>query len=166
MAPATPRWAASARARLAGSARATTATTSSRSGTAAVAFTIAPTERTAVAGSSFPANTGAPALVFAGKELPATAVLSVGAMVKATAAVPLLLLVVAVVARAEPARRARALAAHLGMAGAIALLFAIPFLQTSDPTLGMVELAGHQGWLAPSRFFRRVLDAMSGDTLG
>src|SRR6266508_796815 len=59
MAPATPRWAASARARLAGSARATTATTSSRSGTAAVAFTIAPTERTAVAGSSFPANTRA-----------------------------------------------------------------------------------------------------------
>ncbi|HEY3022421.1 MAG TPA: hypothetical protein VGK11_02165 [Actinomycetota bacterium] len=109
---------------------------------------------------------GALALVFAGKELPATAVLSVGAMVKATAAVPLLLLVVAVVARAEPARRARALAAHLGVAGVIALLFAIPFLQTSDPTLGMVELAGHQGWLAPSRFFRRVLDAMSGDALG
>jgi hypothetical protein len=109
---------------------------------------------------------GALALVFAGKELPATAVLSLGAMVKVTAAVPLLLLVVAVVARTEPGRRARALAAHLGVAAAIALLFALPFLQTSDPTLGMVELARHQGWLAPSRFFGRVLDAMTGESLG
>ena len=30
----------------------------------------------------------------------------------------------------------------------------------------MFELAGHEGWLAPSRFFRRLLDAVSGDTLG
>jgi hypothetical protein len=109
---------------------------------------------------------GALALVFAGKELPATAVLSLGAMVKATAAVPLLLLVVAVVAQTEPGRRTRALAAHAGIAATIALLFALPFLQTRDPTLGMVELARHQGWLAPSRFFGRVLDAMSGDALG
>jgi len=109
---------------------------------------------------------GALALVFAGKELPATAVLSLGALVKATAAVPLLLLVVVVVARTEPGRRARALAAHLAVAAAIALLFALPFLQTSDPSLGMTELAKHQGWLAPSRFFGRVLDAMTGEALG
>jgi len=109
---------------------------------------------------------GALALMFAGKDLSATAALSLGAMVKATAAVPLLLLVVAVVARTESGRRARALAAHLGVAAAIALLFALPFLQTSDPTLGMVELARHQGWLAPSRFFGRVLDAMTGEALG
>ncbi len=30
----------------------------------------------------------------------------------------------------------------------------------------MRELSAHEGWLAPSRFFRRVLDAISGDTLG
>jgi hypothetical protein len=30
----------------------------------------------------------------------------------------------------------------------------------------MLELSAHEGWLAPSRFFRRVLDAISGDTLG
>jgi hypothetical protein len=30
----------------------------------------------------------------------------------------------------------------------------------------MSELARHEGWLAPSRFFRRLLDALSGDTLG
>ena len=30
----------------------------------------------------------------------------------------------------------------------------------------MIELAKHEGWLAPSRFFRRLLDAVSGDALG
>ena len=43
---------------------------------------------------------------------------------------------------------------------------AAPFLNLHDPSLGMFELAGHEGWLAPSRFFRRLLDAVSGDTLG
>jgi len=87
-------------------------------------------------------------------------------MVKATAAVPLLLLVVVVAARAESGRRTRAAAAHQAVAAGIALLFALPFLQANDPTLGMVELARHQGWLAPSRFFGRVLDAMTGEALG
>ena len=45
-------------------------------------------------------------------------------------------------------------------------MFAAPFLNLHDPSLGMFELAGHEGWLAPSRFFRRFLDAVSGDTLG
>jgi hypothetical protein len=30
----------------------------------------------------------------------------------------------------------------------------------------MAELATHEGWLAPSRFFRRFFDAVSGDALG
>ncbi len=46
------------------------------------------------------------------------------------------------------------------------VVVAAPFLQLHDPTLGMLELSSHEGWLAPSRFFRRVLDAISGDTLG
>lgn len=109
---------------------------------------------------------GGIALVYGRRELAATAVLTLGALVKATAAVPLLLLLLAVVARRERGSRARALVGHAALIGAIALAFAAPFLQTKDPTLGMVELARHEGWLAPSRFFRRVLDAVSGDTLG
>jgi hypothetical protein len=109
---------------------------------------------------------GALALVWARRELLATASLSLGALVKVTAGVPLLLLIVAATARAEPGRRLRALASHLGLSLAIALVFAAPFLNASDPTLGMSELARHEGWLAPSRFFRRLLDALSGDTLG
>ena len=109
---------------------------------------------------------GALALLLRGRELLATAVLAMGALVKAPAAVPLLLLVVVAVARREPGRRARAALAHVGVAGAITVLAAAPFLQTSDPSLGMLELARHEGWLAPSRLVRRALDAVSGDALG
>jgi hypothetical protein len=106
------------------------------------------------------------ALVFARRELLATGVLAAGTLVKATAAVPLLLLIVAVVAARPTGKRGRALAAHVGVAGGLGLLAAAPFLNTSDPSLGMLELAGHEGWLAPSRFFRRLFDAVSGDSLG
>ena len=106
------------------------------------------------------------ALVLAGRTLPAVAVLALATLVKASAALPLLLLVVWVVARAPAGRRMRALLAHAGLAAGIALAAALPFLQTHDPTLGMSELAGHEGWLAPSRLARRTLDAISFDTLG
>ncbi|HEY7661035.1 MAG TPA: glycosyltransferase 87 family protein, partial [Actinomycetota bacterium] len=106
------------------------------------------------------------ALVFSGRDRWATVALALGALVKVTAAVPLLLLWVAVAARAPRGRRVRTVAPHVGIAAAMALLAAGPFLSSEDPTLGMAELATHEGWLAPSRFFRRVVDAISGDALG
>ena len=106
------------------------------------------------------------ALVFSGRELWATVVLALGALVKVTAAVPLLLWWVAVAARAERGDRVRALVPHVGAAAALGLLAAIPFLNASDPTLGGLELASHEGWLAPSRLFHRVVDALTGDALG
>jgi hypothetical protein len=109
---------------------------------------------------------GAMALVFSGRELWATAALALGTLVKVTAAVPLLLFWVAVAARRPRGERVRAVAPHLLVAGALALLAAAPFANTDDPTLGVAELGSHEGWLAPSRFFRRVVDALSGDVLG
>jgi len=108
----------------------------------------------------------AAALVFARRELPAAAVLTLAALVKAPAAIPLVLLVVAAIARRPDRERLRSLVAHGAVIGGLALAATAPFLNRSDPTLGMLELAGHEGWLAPSRFFRRLLDAVSGDTLG
>ena len=96
----------------------------------------------------------------------AVAALTGGALIKATVFLPLLLLVVWVVWRRPPSERFRAVATHAGVALAIVVLVAAPFFQLHDPTLGMRELSAHEGWLAPSRFFRRVLDAISGDTLG
>ena len=106
------------------------------------------------------------ALVTARRTKTAIAVLTLGALVKATAGVPLLLLLVAVTVCSPQGRRLRAFLGHAAVAGGIALLFAAPFLQTEDPSLGMADLAKHEGWLAPSRLFRRLLDGASGDTLG
>jgi Glycosyltransferase family 87 len=96
----------------------------------------------------------------------AIAIVACGALVKATAFLPLVLLIVWVAWRRPPGERLRAAATHAGVGLAIVLVVAVPFLQWHDPTLGMLELSSHEGWLAPSRFFRRVLDAVSGDTLG
>jgi hypothetical protein len=106
------------------------------------------------------------ALVYARHDLAATGVLALGTLVKFTTALPLLLLVIAAVAQAPARERIRVLASHVGVAGAIGVLAAAPFVNTSDPTLGVLELATHEGWLAPSRFFRRVFDAIGGDVLG
>ena len=106
------------------------------------------------------------AFVLSGRDLVATAALVLGTLVKVTAAVPLLLLWVVIAARRGRGDRARALVPHVGLAVVAWLLAAAPFLNASDPTLGLVELAGHEGWLAPSRFFRRLFDGVSGDTLG
>jgi hypothetical protein len=86
--------------------------------------------------------------------------------VKATVAIPLVLLVVAAVMARPSHERWRALSSHAAVAGGLVLLAALPFLNTSDPSLGVVELSSHEGWLAPSRFFRRLFDALSGDALG
>jgi alpha-1,6-mannosyltransferase len=109
---------------------------------------------------------GAFALLLARREMLAVAALTLGTLVKVTAGLPLLLLVVWCVARAPSGRRIRTLVTHAGLAVAITALFAAPFFDLHDPTLGIFELAGHEGWLAPSRFFRRLFDAISGDTLG
>lgn len=105
-------------------------------------------------------------LVFSGRELWASAALALGTLVKVTAAVPLLLLWVVVAVRRPRGERMRALAPHLGIAAVMALVAAAPFANKKDPTLGMVELASHEGWLAPSRFFRRLFDAIGGDAFG
>jgi hypothetical protein len=87
-------------------------------------------------------------------------------LIKATGVLPLLLLLVWVAFRRPSGERLRVLAAHATAPVVIVIAAAAPFFQLKDPTLGMLELAGHEGWLAPSRFFRRVLDAVSADTLG
>src|SRR5919106_1324220 len=92
-------------------------------------------------------------------------VIAIAASLAVIAVVPLLLSVLVAVARAPAHERWRVLAAHGGVALAIALLAAAPFLNTTDPTLGVFELATHEGWLAPSRLFHRLFDAVGGEAL-
>ncbi|MEP7060072.1 MAG: glycosyltransferase 87 family protein [Actinomycetota bacterium] len=110
------------------------------------------------------AAAGAFALLLRDRELPAIAVLTLGALVKATGAIPLLLVIIWCIARRPAGDRLRAGAGRIGVAAAITLAFAAPFFQLHDPTLGMFELAGHQGWLAPSRLIARLADAVGGGT--
>ena len=90
----------------------------------------------------------------------ATVALTLGVLVKATAVLPLLLLVLAVTARSEPGRRLRSFLAHVAVSAGLFALFALPFMQTRDPSLGLLELSRHEGWLAPSRFFRRIAEGI------
>jgi alpha-1,6-mannosyltransferase len=93
------------------------------------------------------------ALMFSGYEAWAVAALTLGMLVKATAVFPLILLVVVAGVRRPKGERFATVAKLLGIAATIGLAFALPFLNTKDPTLGMANLATHTGWLAPSRMF-------------
>lgn len=97
-------------------------------------------------------------LVATQRELSATVALTVGALVKISAAVPLALLIAYVVTRAEPGRRWRVAAAHVGTALGIAFVAIVPFMQRSNPTLGMVELVQHNSWIAPPALVERLFE--------
>jgi len=101
---------------------------------------------------------------------PATAMLTFGALVKVSAAVPLLLLIIYVTARAHPARRNRTLAGHIGLAAGLAAFAALPFMQSTNPTLGMVQIVQHASWIAPPELLERILEAagklVAGETGG
>ena len=101
------------------------------------------------------------------REMWATAVLALGALIKVSGGVPMAIAVAAAVVRRR-SDRLRALGLHAGIAAAVAAPFVIPFMQAEDPTLGALELATRQGWLAPSRFvlttLRGLARAVGGDT--
>ena len=102
-------------------------------------------------------SAGAMAIV-ARRELWATAVLAAGTLVKVSGAVPLLI-AVAAAAAGRRSERFAIVAKHAGIAALVAAPFVIPFFQTEDPTLGTLELATRQGWLAPSGFVINTLRA-------
>jgi hypothetical protein len=109
---------------------------------------------------------GGLAFVVRGKELPAVAVLTLGALIKATGVLPLVILIAWCVARLPAGERLRAALTRGGLAAGIGLVLSAPYLQLHDPSLGMVALAGHQGWLAPSLMFGRLADFVSFNTFG
>jgi hypothetical protein len=104
--------------------------------------------------------------VLRGRTHGAIVLVACAGLLKATAFLPMLLLVIWVAWRRSPGERMREGMIHAAIGLAVVVVVAVPFLQQHDPTLGMLELSSHEGWLAPSRFFRRVLDAITGDVLG
>jgi alpha-1,6-mannosyltransferase len=106
------------------------------------------------------------ALVVSHREMPAIAVLTIGALIKATAGLPLLLLIVWCIARRRPEERVRAAITHVGLVAAITVAFSMPYFQLKDPTLGLLTLAGHQGWLAPAAVGAHLVDMLTFHTMG
>jgi hypothetical protein len=74
--------------------------------------------------------------------------------------VPLVLLIVFVASRTEPGRRARVLASHLGLSIGIAAAVSLPFMQATNPTLGMVQLVQHASWIAPPELLERLFQGV------
>jgi alpha-1,6-mannosyltransferase len=113
---------------------------------------------------------GAVLLVLLRRELLATAALTVGALVKISAAVPLFVAAAAFAFRKREGQRAGELLKHVGVGVLVALPFVLPFMQAEDPTLGTLELTTRQGWLAPSRFvlvtLRGAANAIGGEVAG
>jgi Glycosyltransferase family 87 len=99
-------------------------------------------------------------LVATDRPYPATAMLTFGALVKVSAAVPLLLLIIYVAVRADPARRTRTLAGHIGLAAALSAFAALPFMQSTNPTLGMVQIVQHASWIAPPELMERLFEGV------
>jgi len=102
------------------------------------------------------------ALLFARRDLLSAVALGLGMSVKATAVVPLLLLIVAVAATTEPERRRAVLVRYGGVVGAVWLALALPFLQADNPTLGLLEVAGHDSWMAPGQLLVRAFSGVGG----
>ena len=90
----------------------------------------------------------------------ATALLAAAAMIKLTAAVPLLMAVIAGAAARPVGRRLRELGLHAAIIVAVGVPFSLPFVR-EDPTLGTAELASREGWMAPFRLIRRAVGAVA-----
>jgi alpha-1,6-mannosyltransferase len=109
---------------------------------------------------------GAYALLLSKREAAAVAVLTLATLVKVTALVPLILLLVWCVARRAPEERRAAFVSRVGLSAGIGLLLAVPYFQLHDPTLGMVGLASRSGWFAPTRAITRLINGATFHTLG
>jgi alpha-1,6-mannosyltransferase len=108
---------------------------------------------------------GAVSFLFARRELASAICLGLGMSVKASAVVPLVLLLVAIIATVEPDRRKRVLAKYAAVVGGIWLVLAAPFLQWTNPTLGLFELSGHDSGKAPGQLLVHGLTWL-GTTVG
>lgn len=100
------------------------------------------------------------------RELVAIAILTVAALVKAVAGLPLLLTVVVAVARRPAGRRLPMLVRAMTIVLGLSLVCAWPFLQAENPTLGLANLATHAEWPALPVFFRSVLGHVADVVVG
>jgi len=106
------------------------------------------------------------ALLLSKREAAAVAVLTLATLIKVTALLPLIMLLVWCVARRTSEERRAAFVSRVGLSAGIGLLLALPYFQLHDPTLGMVGLASRSGWFAPTRAIARLVNGATFHTMG
>ncbi|HXJ62532.1 MAG TPA: hypothetical protein VNN79_02155, partial [Actinomycetota bacterium] len=97
-------------------------------------------------------------------ELLAVAILTLGVLVKASVGPALVLLIVASAASRPAGSRGRVVVVEIAIAAALTIAFALPYWQTTNPTLGLAELAKHREWLSATRLLMAVFGGI-GETL-
>jgi alpha-1,6-mannosyltransferase len=105
-------------------------------------------------------------LILARRDYWATAVLTLGTLVKISGAIPLVIAVIGSTLWRPRGQRLRAFGTHMGIGLIVGLPFILPFMQLEDPTLGTLELANRQGWLAPPRLVLVVVRGIVNHTIG
>jgi alpha-1,6-mannosyltransferase len=105
------------------------------------------------------------AALFAGRDTWAAVALGLAMSVKASALIPLLLLVLAIVARAPADQRAKKAVTVGGLAAATWLVFALPFLQASNWSLGLLDVADNDSWMAGGQIVVRLF-SLAGQVAG
>lgn len=100
--------------------------------------------------------------LYSGRTLRSAVFLGLGMSVKASAIVPLVLLIVAVVADTPRERRSRVLLTYGGVVAGVWLALALPFLTTQNPTLGLIEPGGNDSWMAPGQVVVQTFSGIGG----
>jgi hypothetical protein len=101
-------------------------------------------------------------LLFAKRELLSAVALALGMSVKASAVVPLALLIVAIVANAPPERRRRVLALYGTVVAGVWLALALPFMRGGNPITALLEVSSHDSWMAPGQLVVRGASGLGG----
>jgi Glycosyltransferase family 87 len=101
-------------------------------------------------------------LLFAKREVLSAVALALGMSVKASAVVPLALLIVAIVANAEPERRRRVLTLYGGVVAGVWLTLALPFMRGGNPISALLEVSTHDSWMAPGQLIVRGASGLGG----
>jgi alpha-1,6-mannosyltransferase len=100
--------------------------------------------------------------LFQRRDLAAAISLALAMSIKASAAVPLIILLVAVVAKTDRDRRLRVLASFGGVVAGVWVVLALPFLDGRNWSLGLMEVAGHDSWMAAGQAVVRAFSGLGG----
>jgi len=101
-------------------------------------------------------------LLFARRELASAVALALGMSVKASAVVPLALLIVAIVAKEPAERRRRVLLKYGAVVSGVWLALALPFMRGGNPISALLGVSSHDSWMAPGQLVVRGASGLGG----